>query len=48
VQTGSCVAWESSFEPVDPAMESQLAEMWEPYLPMVLANLKRLIEQTTS
>jgi carbon monoxide dehydrogenase subunit G len=43
----SRVDWESSFEPADPAKETQLAEMWEPYLPMVLANLKRLIEETS-
>ena len=38
------VIWESSFIALDPAMAAQLAEMWEPYLPMVLANLKRLVE----
>jgi uncharacterized protein YndB with AHSA1/START domain len=38
------VIWESSFVALDPAMAAQLAEMWEPYLPMVLANLKRLVE----
>ena len=38
------VVWESSFQPLDPTMEQQLCEMWEPYLPMTLANLKRLIE----
>jgi carbon monoxide dehydrogenase subunit G len=38
------VIWESSFAALDPAMAAQLAEMWEPYLPMVLANLKRLVE----
>ncbi len=40
----SRVMWESSFEPLDPAMATQLAEMWEPYLPMTLANLKRVVE----
>jgi uncharacterized protein YndB with AHSA1/START domain len=38
------VIWESSFTALDPAMSAQLAEMWEPYLPMVLANLKKLVE----
>jgi carbon monoxide dehydrogenase subunit G len=38
------VVWESSFRAIDPAMEDQLAQMWEPYLPVVLTNLKRLVE----
>ncbi|MBI1758653.1 MAG: SRPBCC family protein [Actinobacteria bacterium] len=38
------VVWESSFTALDPATESQLAQMWEPYLPMVLANLQSLVE----
>ena len=38
------VIWESSFVAHDPAMAAKLAEMWEPYLPMVLANLKKLVE----
>lgn len=38
------VVWESSFQALDPAMEQQLSEMWEPYLPITLVNLKRLIE----
>jgi carbon monoxide dehydrogenase subunit G len=38
------VVWQSSFVALDPAMESQLAQMWEPYLPLVLANLKKLAE----
>ncbi len=38
------VVWESSFTALDPAMAAPLAEMWEPYLPMVLANLKQLVE----
>lgn len=40
----SLVTWESSFEPVDPAAAEQLSGMWEPFLPLVLANLKSLIE----
>lgn len=42
----SRVMWESSFEPLDPAMTAQLAEMWEPYVPMTLANLKRVVEDS--
>jgi uncharacterized protein YndB with AHSA1/START domain len=38
------VVWQSSFVALDPAMESQLEQMWEPYLPLVLANLKKLVE----
>ena len=42
------VVWESSFQPLDPAMEHQLSEMWEPYLPTILANLRRLIEEAAA
>src|SRR5262245_10236221 len=38
------VIWESSFVALSPAQAAQLAEMWEPYLPTVLANLKKLVE----
>jgi mxaD protein len=38
------VVWESSFAAIDPAMSAQLAQMWDPYLPMVLVNLKKAIE----
>ena len=38
------VVWESSFVALDPATEPQLAQMWEPYLPLVLANLKKTVE----
>ena len=38
------VVWESSFEPVDPAMAGQLSQMWQPYLPIVLESLKNLVE----
>lgn len=40
----SRVVWQSSFVALDPAMEAQLAQMWEPYLPAVLGNLKKLVE----
>ncbi len=38
------VVWESSFRAVAPAAEDDLAQMWEPYLPVVLTNLKRVVE----
>jgi carbon monoxide dehydrogenase subunit G len=38
------VVWQSSFVALDPAMESQLAQLWEPYLPQILANLKKVVE----
>lgn len=38
------VVWESSFQPLDAAMSEQLAQMWQPYLPMALGNLKQVIE----
>jgi len=38
------VVGESSFAALDPAMSAQLAGMWEPYLPLVLANLKNVVE----
>ncbi len=44
IKGGAQVVWESSFEPLDPTMGTQLAEMWEPYLPMTLANLKQVVE----
>lgn len=43
---GSRVVWESSFEPLDPAGEAQLSEMWRSALPVVLASLKQLVEGT--
>ncbi|HET6918031.1 MAG TPA: SRPBCC family protein [Jiangellaceae bacterium] len=42
------VVWESSFIALDPALESQLAQMWEPYMPLVLANLKMLVEHSAT
>jgi uncharacterized protein YndB with AHSA1/START domain len=38
------VVWESSFRALDPAAEDELARMWAPYLPVVLGNLKRVVE----
>jgi carbon monoxide dehydrogenase subunit G len=40
------VVWQSSFAALDPAMAEQLAQMWQPYLPMVLANLKTTVESS--
>lgn len=41
---GSRVVWDSSFEPLDPAAADQIAAMWQPFLPMVLDNLKQVVE----
>jgi hypothetical protein len=38
------VVWESSFVALDPSASAQLAQMWKPYLPVGLANLKKLVE----
>jgi carbon monoxide dehydrogenase subunit G len=38
------VVWESSLEPVDPAAAGELAKAWEPFLPIVLTNLKNAVE----
>lgn len=29
-------------------IRAELAEMWEPYLPMTLANLKWVVEESTA
>lgn len=42
---GARVVWRSSFTPLDPAAGAQLAALWEPFLPMVLANLKKLVQE---
>ncbi|MGH2946189.1 MAG: SRPBCC family protein [Solirubrobacteraceae bacterium] len=41
---GSRVVWESSFEPLDPDQDAELTELWRGMLPVVLGNLKRLVE----
>jgi carbon monoxide dehydrogenase subunit G len=38
------VVWESSLVPADPGMAEQVTKMWEPYLPVILGNLKHLVE----
>jgi carbon monoxide dehydrogenase subunit G len=41
---GARIVWESSFDPLDPAAEPELSRMWQGMLPVVLGNLKTLIE----
>ena len=41
---GSFVAWDSSFEPLDPAAEPQLTAMWRAAIPVVLDDLRLLCE----
>ena len=45
VAAGARVVWESSFVPLDPATGEDIARMWEPFLPLVLDNLKTVIEK---
>ena len=42
--SSTVVVWESSFQPLDSATADQLAQIWQPFLPIVLGNLKNLIE----
>ena len=42
---GARVVWESGFAPLDPAAGAELSRMWQGVLPLVLANLKALIEE---
>jgi len=37
--------WDSSFIPLDPAKGDEVARMWEPFLPLMLDNLKNLVEK---
>jgi hypothetical protein len=37
--------WESSFRALDPAAEAEVSRPWAGMLPVVLGNLKSLIEQ---
>jgi hypothetical protein len=37
--------WESSFRTLDPAAEAAVSRLWAGMLPVVLGNLKTLIEQ---
>jgi carbon monoxide dehydrogenase subunit G len=43
--TGTRIVWESSFEALDPTAEDELSRMWAGMLPIVLANLRTVIEQ---
>jgi carbon monoxide dehydrogenase subunit G len=45
---GSLVVWESSFEPLDPGAEDELSQMWQGAIPLVLGNLKRLVEESAT
>jgi carbon monoxide dehydrogenase subunit G len=38
------VVWDSSLAPADPAMSEHVTQLWEPYLPIILGNLKNLVE----
>jgi hypothetical protein len=38
------VVWQSRLGPADPAMADEVAQLWEPYLPVILGNLKTLVE----
>jgi len=45
VDGGARVVWDSSFIPLDPAKGDEVARMWEPFLPLMLDNLKNLVEK---
>jgi hypothetical protein len=42
---GATIVWESSFRALDPAAEAEVGRLWVGMLPVVLGNLKALIEQ---
>ena len=42
---GATIVWESSFRALDPAAEAEVSRLWAGMLPVVLGNLKTLIEQ---
>jgi hypothetical protein len=41
---GATIVWESSFRTLDPAAEAEVSRLWAGMLPVVLGNLKALIE----
>jgi len=41
---GAMIVWQSSFQARDPAAEGELSRVWAGMLPVVLGNLKTLIE----
>ena len=45
-EDGSLVVWESSFEPLDASAADELTRMWRGALPLVLGNLKQLVEKS--
>jgi hypothetical protein len=47
-RNGSLVVWESSFEPLDPGTAAELTRMWRGALPLVLGNLKQLVESSAA
>lgn len=44
----SLIVWESSFEPLDPGAADELSQMWQGAIPLVLGNLKRLVEESAT
>lgn len=42
---GARIVWESSFTALDPAAEAEVSRLWAGMLPIVLGNLRTVIEQ---
>jgi carbon monoxide dehydrogenase subunit G len=42
---GARIVWESSFVALDPTAEAEVSRLWASMLPVVLSNLKTLIEK---
>jgi carbon monoxide dehydrogenase subunit G len=43
--SGARIVWESSFVVLDPAAEAEVSRLWAGMLPVVLGNLRAVIEQ---
>jgi carbon monoxide dehydrogenase subunit G len=43
--SGVRIVWESSFTALDPAAEAEVSRLWAGMLPIVLGNLRTIIEQ---
>jgi carbon monoxide dehydrogenase subunit G len=43
--SGARIVWESSFVVLDPATEAEVSRLWAGMLPIVLGNLRTIIEQ---
>jgi carbon monoxide dehydrogenase subunit G len=43
--SGARIVWESSFVVLDPAAEAEVSRLWAGMLPIVLGNLRTVIEQ---